>query len=147
MWRVPGGAVEEVELPQPSLLLLDDRQALARDDEEVLLSALGVVHAGRLARLEHGERVADLGEHLRLEALASRRDAAVGLELAAEAEGVVRDQAASRALTTNQPAVTGARPFPTCSRRASSVTLGTIPSSYDELQSQAGEAPSGGAVP
>ena len=83
--------MKEVELPEPPLLLLDDRQALARDDEEVLLGGLGVVHAGRLAGLEHRERVADLGEHLRFEAVPRRRDAAVGLELAAEAEGVVRD--------------------------------------------------------
>ncbi len=83
--------VKEVELPEAPLLLLDDRQALARDDEEVLLGRLGVVHARRLAGLEHRERVADLGEHLRLDALPRCRDPAVGLELAAEAEGVVRD--------------------------------------------------------
>ena len=82
--------MQEVELPQPPLLLLDDRDALAGDDEEVLLARLGVVHAGGLAGLEHGERVADLGEHLRLQALTRRCDPAVRLEPAAEAEGVVR---------------------------------------------------------
>ena len=41
----PRRAVDEVPRPQPSLLALDDQQTLAREDEEVLLRVLGVVHA------------------------------------------------------------------------------------------------------
>jgi inosine-uridine nucleoside N-ribohydrolase len=48
----PRRAVEEVPLPETSLLPLHDEQALARDDEEILLVRLGVVPA-RVLRIEH----------------------------------------------------------------------------------------------
>src|SRR5207342_2805462 len=48
----PGRAVEEVPGLEVPFLILDDQQALAREHEEVLLHALGVVAAVRLARLE-----------------------------------------------------------------------------------------------
>ena len=51
--RRPGRAVQEVPLAQRALLLLDDRDALAREHEEALLHALGVVQRRALARLEH----------------------------------------------------------------------------------------------
>jgi hypothetical protein len=46
----PGRTVEEVPGSQPALFLLDDRDALAREDEEVLLARVGVVEAARLPR-------------------------------------------------------------------------------------------------
>src|ERR1043166_6864614 len=58
----PRGAVHEVPLLQVPLVALDDRDALAAEDEEVLLVHLAVVPASRLARLEHRDRVADLRE-------------------------------------------------------------------------------------
>jgi hypothetical protein len=45
--------VEEVPGLQVPLLVLDDQDALAGEDEEVLLDVLGVVLPVRLARLEH----------------------------------------------------------------------------------------------
>ena len=52
MWFVPGRAVEEVPGFQAPLLILDDEDALAREDEEVLLHVLRVVLPVRLSRLE-----------------------------------------------------------------------------------------------
>src|SRR5688572_17642838 len=49
----PGRAVEEVPRRQGSLLALDDQHALAGQDEKRLLGVLAVVHAHRLAGLEH----------------------------------------------------------------------------------------------
>ena len=49
----PGRAVEEVPRLEVSLLVLDDQDALASQDEEVLLDVLRVVLAVRLARLQH----------------------------------------------------------------------------------------------
>jgi hypothetical protein len=62
------------------LLALDQQQALAREDEEVLLIRLAVVEPARHARLKDAERVADLAERRR----------AVAFERAARAERVVR---------------------------------------------------------
>ena len=55
-------AVDEVPRLQPPLLALDHEHALAGDDEEVLLARLAVVHAARLAGLEHGDADAELLE-------------------------------------------------------------------------------------
>ena len=55
-------AVHEVPRLQPALLAVEDEDALPGDDEEVLLIRLAVVHAVRLAGLEHGDAEADLGE-------------------------------------------------------------------------------------
>ena len=44
--------MQVVPLPEPALLTLDDRDALAGEDEEAFLVALGVVEARRLARPE-----------------------------------------------------------------------------------------------
>src|SRR5919201_2813832 len=60
-----GWAVDEVPSPERTLLSLDQEQALAGEDEEVLLARLGVVEPARLARLEHGQREADAREPLR----------------------------------------------------------------------------------
>src|SRR4051794_39949686 len=48
-----GRAVEVVPLAHRPLLALDDRDAFAREHEEALLHALGVVAAVRLSRLDH----------------------------------------------------------------------------------------------
>src|SRR4051794_20628235 len=45
-------AMDEVPGPQQALLLLDEEQAFAGEDEEVLLHVLGVVEPVRLARVE-----------------------------------------------------------------------------------------------
>jgi len=45
--------VEEVPLPQPSLLVLDDQQALSLKHQKRLLSLFGVVLGRWLAGLEH----------------------------------------------------------------------------------------------
>ena len=49
----PGRAVQVVPLAHAALLALDDREAFARQDEEALLGALGVVAAVGLARHQH----------------------------------------------------------------------------------------------
>jgi hypothetical protein len=54
--------VHEVPCLQRSLFALDDEQALAREDEEVLLRVLGVVHGARLARSQDTDADPDLGE-------------------------------------------------------------------------------------
>src|SRR5581483_6486427 len=50
-----GRAVEEVPRPQPSLLALDERDALAGQHEEVLLPRVGVVEAARPAGMQDGQ--------------------------------------------------------------------------------------------
>jgi hypothetical protein len=71
--------VHEVPGAQPPLLALDEQQALAAQDEEVLLRPLAVVEAERLPRFEDVQVQAELPE------------AALALEVAVEAEraGVV----------------------------------------------------------
>jgi hypothetical protein len=59
--------VEEVPLSQDPLLVFDERQTLAREDEEVLLRRLGVVQAAWTAGLEHGERDPEVRKALLLE--------------------------------------------------------------------------------
>jgi hypothetical protein len=58
----PGGTVEEVPRPEEPLLTLDEQPALPGQHEERLLLRLGVVEAGRLARLQDGEVDAELPE-------------------------------------------------------------------------------------
>jgi hypothetical protein len=84
-----GRAVDEVPGAERPFLLLDQQQALAGQDEEVLLARLRVVHARRLARLEHRERVADLVEVPRLELGPLLQHAFARLEHAPRAEDVV----------------------------------------------------------
>jgi hypothetical protein len=55
-------AVDEVPRAKPSLVALDQQQALAGQDEEVLLARLTVIEGARLSRLHHAERVSDLSE-------------------------------------------------------------------------------------
>jgi hypothetical protein len=57
----PRGRVEEVPLPETSLLALHDEPALTGQNEERLLVGLGVVEA-RLARLEDGDVESELLE-------------------------------------------------------------------------------------
>jgi hypothetical protein len=57
-----GGAVHEVPRSQWPLLALDDQQCLAREDEEVLLIGLPVVHPHLFTRREHIETDSNLWE-------------------------------------------------------------------------------------
>ena len=61
--------MEVVPLPHAPLLPLDDRDALALQDEEALLRVLRVVHAVRLARVQdvHAEAEVGRGRGRRLE--------------------------------------------------------------------------------
>lgn len=54
--------VHEVPRVEVALLLLDEQQALAGEDEEVLLFRLAVIEGAGLAGLHHAEGVADLRE-------------------------------------------------------------------------------------
>src|SRR5438105_10329771 len=54
--------MDEVPGLQRALLALDDQEALAGEDEEVLLVRLAVVSAAGLAGLKDGDRVAELRE-------------------------------------------------------------------------------------
>src|SRR5947208_3302155 len=58
----PRRAVDEVPLLQTPFLALDQEQALAREDEEVLLVFLAVVHARGLSRFEHSDVDPELRE-------------------------------------------------------------------------------------
>jgi hypothetical protein len=69
--------MDEVPGPQAALLALDEQQALAGEDEEVLLLVLAVVHARGLAGREH----ADVDPEA--------REALVPLEAGERAEGPV----------------------------------------------------------
>ena len=80
----PRRRVDEVPGLQRPLLAFDDQQALALQDEEVLLLVLAVVVARGLARLEHADVEADVGEA----ALAFK--ARVGAEVAGLPERVTR---------------------------------------------------------
>src|SRR5207249_11065250 len=68
-----------------ALPIFHDEHALAREDEEVLLRVLAVVHRHRLARLHHVEVDPDLPESPELPL-----EVAVGAELAVEPGGVLR---------------------------------------------------------
>src|SRR5262249_59377194 len=57
-----GGGGEEVPLPEPPFLALDEQRALAGMHEEVLLFRLGVVTAVRLARRQDVDPDAELLE-------------------------------------------------------------------------------------
>ena len=61
--------------PRPSepLLALDDQQAFAGEDEEVLLRLLAVVHAARLARAQDADVDAELAEAARSRPRTARR--------------------------------------------------------------------------
>jgi hypothetical protein len=58
----PGGRVNEVPLLQRPLLTFDQQQAFAVEHQEVLLRVLAVVHAIRLARVEHLDVDPEVGE-------------------------------------------------------------------------------------
>src|SRR5829696_797320 len=92
-----GRAVREVPLAQRPLLALDDQQRLAREHEESLRLGFPVVHGVRLARLEDGK----LCRPWRW------------------------NQRASRAFTTNQPALTGTSPASVSWSLASGTTAGS----------------------
>ena len=62
MCSVPPGQWKKSHAPEPALLLLDDQQALAGDDEEALLRVLAVIHPHRLARCEDADVETELRE-------------------------------------------------------------------------------------
>src|SRR6202011_3523335 len=92
-----GRAVEEVARRQAALLALDEQQAGAGEDEEVLLVRLPVIQPVRLARLQDAEREAGLRE----------RDGAA-FEEAARAEVLVRDPSRVEDVD-DEPALAGRR--------------------------------------
>src|SRR5439155_17115248 len=86
-----GRAVQEVPSSDPPLLAIDAGDALALEDEEVLLRRVGVVETARFARLEDRELDPELAEALRLEVGPLAQHRHVCLEDAPRAEGLVRD--------------------------------------------------------
>ncbi len=58
----PRWAVDEVPRAEQAFLVVDDHEALAAQDQEVLLGVLAMVLAGRLTRLQHVDVDADLRE-------------------------------------------------------------------------------------
>ena len=76
-------AMEEVPDAQEALLSLDDQQALAAEDEEVLLVGLAVVHRARLAGLEHVEPDPELWVLLDVQLWSLLNDTPVCLESSA----------------------------------------------------------------
>src|SRR5206468_4971139 len=67
---------------QLSLLAFDDQNGFARDDEEVLLIGLPVVHGHRFARPEHERIDAELFElPLALEIVQDRADGAAAVDV------------------------------------------------------------------
>ena len=95
--------MDEVPRLERPLLALDQQQALALEDEEVLLLVLAVVHARRLAGLKDADVDPELRE-LRLRALEARERAEVAVEPARllrvqhEPAFASRDEAAVTAL-------------------------------------------------
>jgi hypothetical protein len=81
--------VEEVPRPERPLLALDQQQALAGEDEEVLLGRLGVVQGARPAGGEHHDPDPDLRESANLELRPRAHRRRAGFEAAAGAERVV----------------------------------------------------------
>jgi hypothetical protein len=77
--------MDEVPGAEPPLLTLDQEQALAREDEEVLLGVLAVIHAARLTRSDDPEGDPDL-----VEAQILRLEGGVEPELALEPACVPR---------------------------------------------------------
>src|SRR5215831_3922609 len=83
-------AVEEVPRAQAPFLSFDDQEALAPQDEEILLIRLTVVERARLARLEDVQLEAELRVVSDLELWSFVGDAPVGLETTPRAEDVVQ---------------------------------------------------------
>src|SRR5438105_3403652 len=80
----PWRAVHEVPLLQQPFFALDEEEALAREDEKVLLVFFAVIHARRLPGLEH----ADVDPELREARVAL--EARVGAVVAVEPARVAR---------------------------------------------------------
>src|SRR5207342_2930386 len=93
------------------LVALDEQAARCRQHQERLLRGFGVVEAARLARLQHVEPDAELAEHHLPQFV---------LERAIRAAPPRPPFGLSD--TTNQPSLTGARPEPQSSSRASGMT-------------------------
>src|SRR5919106_5884948 len=96
-WRADEGvrsarrAVRVVPSPERPLLALDEQDALAHEDEEVLLLIrLVVVQAGRLCRRDDAECEPRERPFVGLEVGSTLQEDAVGLEDADAAEVVVR---------------------------------------------------------
>jgi hypothetical protein len=87
--RGTGRAVKEVPGSERSLLPLDDRHALPRQHEKVLLLGLGVVEPARLARVDDLERDTELGKPLHAQLGTLAEHSLVRLEHAPGPETVV----------------------------------------------------------
>jgi len=81
--------MEEVPRSKPALFLLDDRDALARQDEEILLARIGVIQAARLPWEEECEVDADLVEPVAVEIGTPAKSGPAALEHGPAPEGVV----------------------------------------------------------
>jgi hypothetical protein len=88
VWAVRGGQWTKSHW-RSAFLALDEQQALACEDKEILLRRLGVVETAQAARLEHGEGHAKLWETLLLEIRTLAQDAPVRLEDTGGSEGLV----------------------------------------------------------
>jgi hypothetical protein len=97
-----------------------------------------------VCRARAGQREASLREELRIDAGSLSEHARRALEHAAAAERVVRTHAASAALTTNQPCVTGASPEPTSSSCASSIAMALLHGGLSRMMPSAASAASHG---
>jgi hypothetical protein len=62
-------AVDEIPRPKVAFLGLDEQQAFAGEDEEVLLVGLSVIKAARLSGRDHRQRESHVGEGRRVVAL------------------------------------------------------------------------------
>jgi len=103
-------AVDEVPRAKPSLLFLDQQQALARQNEEVLLVRLTVVEGAR----PPGWSTPSVNP------ISPKGGVPSPSKVQAVPSTSFVTQAASRTLTTNHPSVMGVSPLASCSRRASS---------------------------
>jgi hypothetical protein len=112
--------VKEVPRPEPTLLALDDDQALSGEHEKVLLHRFRVIEAARPARLEDSDCHAEILEALLREVGRERRTGMFASKTQRAPNASLVNQAASRTFTTNHPGDTGARPEPTSSSRARS---------------------------
>jgi hypothetical protein len=81
--------MEEVPRSKPALFLLDNRHALAREDEEILLARIGVIEAARLPRQQDGQCEADLVEPVALEIGSPTHGRPTALENSPEPERLV----------------------------------------------------------
>jgi hypothetical protein len=81
--------VHEIPRPERPFLLLYEKETLTRENEEVFLVGLRVVHPARLSGGEHRQGDAQVGEALHLQIGPLAEDRPVGLEDAPSPERLV----------------------------------------------------------